>query len=683
MNSDPTTDAAGPRTDQRVLFNQIFTGSVLANGANFGMAGGANPRPPLTGILNEQEIRAAQQHYVHPDGYGRALVALRSNHIAVLTGPPGVGKRTGAIALLRELTAAEIRVLSPASSAHDLGTLDYRSGYGYLVTDYTDTTGDDADAFEWRTVRDRVQQAGAWLVLTGVTFSARRIELVTEVPWAAPETSAVLIRRLDAESHPTPHDAARELEAELPAECTMAELVMVVNALLAGADPRSAVEILVESARQDVHTWFESGPHTRRRILEVGALAFLGRCNVRDFEANLARLTEILLEHLPIPDRRVSQAEPDDELMPEWRGKITSNGSLIKLVRSGPGYGRTQHFEFRSPAYRRYVIEELVERQSFEFWTGLGSWFGEVAQATSVHDDRSHELLAQGIVDFGAADFNEVKGLFLNPAATGEFGASGQIVAVYAVWMLCGTEALAPLALHIAVYWATQGSREQRITAAMAFSGLLGALYPEESTERLWHMHVQSADDDSEFSLALANLFGLLVMNAAPSAGAVLNRLGTAHQTGAASRPARARSNRAIVELLEVSDHGTARSAVFTYLHRNPDWAEVVAGLLAAVLMSVRVRRRVLTALLDGLTDCLEITAEPEPMVRILGRAVAGRLPERDALAFAHDLELLRQELASRHPGKAQEPRSGQAERLEFLVRIFTEPAAALPARKE
>src|SRR5262249_27225595 len=134
------------------------------------------------GKLDPDEVRTALRHYIPPAGYDRALQALSVDHVVRLTGGRGVGKRTAGLHLIHELTGgrATIVLLSPAYTLTELSTRAYDKDFGYLVVDREDEAHTAETDFAWRTIRDSVKEAGAYMMVS-TTKARTRTDSVRQV----------------------------------------------------------------------------------------------------------------------------------------------------------------------------------------------------------------------------------------------------------------------------------------------------------------------------------------------------------------------------------------------------------------------------------------------------------------------------------------------------------------------
>lgn len=684
----PVADDHGPAvvpnqpTDGEMIqqVNNIFNipGNML--NALLGIAPGGAVLQPKTGRLDGPEIRAVQKNFVPPDGYDDALDGLAIDHVVVLDGPRGTGKRTGAICLLREVTSGPLFELSPVASLKDLAHRAYNAGSGYVVIDRKDAEQEaDAD-FNWHTVRDQVRDAKAWLVVTSPSAEAHASCPVTRVMWQQPD-----LRRLLTAWLGTSRDI-RSIEEGLPDEYTMTDLVNVLRDIASGADAGSALKEFDLASRSEVRRWFdEDGERTRRQILEVTAMSFLYGCKERTFESLLSQLADRLAVTMPVPATEDDAApQPTDDVLPQRRYAIAGKGSLIGR-RTLPGNATRQVLGFRVDTYGRHVLAELWGRMEVAFWDAVRDWLhGIVATGHGSVATGYGASIARGLTNLAAVAFDEVRDSFLEPWST-DGAWSGRTAAAYVLWAMCYDEAQAPVALRTAVRWATLGNQQQRWTAALAFSGALGIAYPGEAANRLWHLLAQSGSEhEAGMCSALATLFARLVGNSSDASIVLVVLAERWRRFGPLGPGQRMRSLTISVaaEVLCAHDPRTMRSAVFCYLHQRPDRIGEVAELWSAVLCHRPLRRRLLEALLDGLRDLDQISPRAEAEARALGGALSTALPVDEHRPLTHDLTV-RHALRRRADGKATTKNAAEQEPVDFLVHVLLAPLGGARQTRE
>lgn len=140
--------ASGPGSDGGQHVYNNFYGPQYHGRAHFGIGAGAGKggHARATGLLEADEIDALLRSYVRPDCFDDAARELTRTGVVVLAGPQGTGKRSAAVALLRETVgpSADYVVLSPDIGLDQLAERSFDSGVGYVVLDRT--AGGDAPA---------------------------------------------------------------------------------------------------------------------------------------------------------------------------------------------------------------------------------------------------------------------------------------------------------------------------------------------------------------------------------------------------------------------------------------------------------------------------------------------------------------------------------------------------------
>ena len=138
---DPQPDASRDGGDVQDALTAERIGSAVFNfydtvSGSVGISGMGSPSPRrMTGVLNDAEIDDALRHFVQPAGWAAARADLVARHVVGLSGTPGSGRETTALALLREVTSGPVVVLSPVASLKELAERTYDRGRAYLVVD--------------------------------------------------------------------------------------------------------------------------------------------------------------------------------------------------------------------------------------------------------------------------------------------------------------------------------------------------------------------------------------------------------------------------------------------------------------------------------------------------------------------------------------------------------------------
>ncbi|MEV6872836.1 hypothetical protein [Amycolatopsis sp. NPDC051128] len=641
-----------------------FNGPIYAEGAQFGIG----PRRPervkaAVGKLDDVDVVAELRHYVTPACYDTALAALRKDHVVGLHGSQGSGKRTGAIALLREVTQGPLYVLSPMNRLESLAEREYAAGNGYVIADHiAERKAADVD-FTWRTVRDRVRDQGAYLVVTTTTpAEPADVDAVAQVSWVPPDLRKVLLARLagleDAER------ISEQLFEACPGGGRLGDLVAVAAALNEGKTLDEALPKLDASLQDRVRAWFDE-ERDERDYLAVTALAFLDGARQRTFESALGRLETKLAETVVTREpEAVERQQP--ELLRKHRLKLYAHDSLIKIERVGSD-GVARHCPlFREPRYRGFVLAELWAREEAPFWDGVSAWLDEVMPQEGLR-------VAAGLAELARYAFDEVDDI-LAPWADGQQGWPGQTTATHVLWLLSYDEALAPEALRLAANWAGRGTPAERWTGAVALSGELGARYPHEAANRLWQLIHQSHTVTGDAHVALAGLFVTLTRRT-EGAGIVLTlldgKLRRLAKPGATPELARV-TTRAILSVLAARDRITGRHAAITYLCDARERAAPVEGRLwAAVLRNRPTRKRALTVLRAALDDLKHLCDDPVAVATSLGEAISTALSPGEADHLRADFAALE--------ARTHEDSSPLVEHLLAAIAHLHREAAALP----
>jgi hypothetical protein len=630
-------DARGPQ--QQVTQN--YYGGVYAGGAVFGVQNHEGRQPTagtVTGRLPIEEVAAVVARYARPDCFGVAAERLANERVLVIEGKSGIGRRAGAVALLSEVDAVRLTLLSPSLTLRQLAERDYDEGRGYLVVDRFGERNSAVSEFSWSSVRDQVCEARAYLVVT----AGVGVRGVSRVAWTRPPADEVLLAHLTGRG--VGDDDAREKVAEiaedLPDEVGLSGLANVAELIATGTAPADALKSLKDTAADEVRSWFAEEPEDRK-LLEAAALCFLEYVDVRSFEFALDRLQAAMVKRLPGKSGK-ALARPTGRPLATRAKRVP----LMHVKEMAARVGTASVVVFKDEEYGRCVLAELWRTQDNAFWDGIAEWLDEmVVKADSLS-------VARGLAALACAAFEEVNNSFLQPWSWGTVGLNGQFTAIYTLWYMCHGD-LAPVALQTAVGWAGERDIDQRWSAVVAFGGALGLSFAVESVNQLWVQLIARTDDLQVTACgAIAQLFAGLTDDPNCDAKAVLALLdmkmrkyglgiGAERMRAASLMRFRALVMAAALAVLEVNSFETGQPAIIRYLdqymRKQPDRLEAVARLWAAVLRHRPHRRRAILALRRSLRALRELSDEPREDARRIGAALARALPEKEHELFKRD----------------------------------------------
>jgi hypothetical protein len=633
------------------VFN--FYGEVKAEAVGLAPGGsGRGGRRAETGRLTESEVTTQTDRYAQPDCFDEAAGLLRQERVLVLEGPPGTGRRSGAINLLRAVTDDRLVALSPMVSLRKLAEHEYHPGYGYLVVDRR-SDGNPADVdFTWANVVDQVCEGEAYLVLTSTTVAVRAADrAVRHVTWQRPPAAAVLRAQLTGRGYRQDaiEDLVARLIAELPDTCPLTRLVdLAVLVVDKGMEPAEALQHWTKTAGREVQTWFAETP-SHREVVEVAALGFLEGTDVRSFETLLSGLQKAMVKRMAVPAKKARAIWQDENLFADRSARAAGAG-LIEVEDRESHTGPTRAVVFKDKAYGRFVLDQLWRSRSTAFWDAIREWLDEiVAGGVSVS-------VAQGLAKLACASFEEVERSYLDPWSWGRVGWSGQVTSTYVLWYLCQLDGLAAAALHTAVRWANGSDVDRRWTALVAFAGDLGVCYPTEAANRLWQLTAQSNDLSAAGCTALGCLFATLVDESPDNANVVLNllsrkmeRFGTGHGGGRMQANAlmrmRSLTMAASLAVVSASSARTRRSALFEYLPAHRDRLPLAARICAGVFRFRPFRRQALISLRRGLHALRDISEDPHAQARAFGAALSDALPPEERAPLRTDFTRIDEQL--------------------------------------
>lgn len=651
----------------------------------FGSSSTPAPESRATGPLEETEIAKIVNAYAEPACFYDAAAALATEHVIVLSGPAGSGRRAGSIALLDRIRAPGGRLvaLSPATTVEKLAARSFDQGVGYLVNDMFDDqfTPEVAD-FHWLNICRNIRKSKARLVVTvGAGSPVARSKSVEHFSWHRPEIADVLRAHLGDTA--IDDEIINRVAEALGPGYPLSEIAAIAHKISAAADIEEVLAEIQGASRLTVASWLDEAEREIPAVLEVAALAFVVGVSERIFEAELLEIKARMAEFVPEQDTKSAEARAQIDLRFRQLRKDRADHPLL-MVRQVPVARRSgslaiRHVEFRMPMYRVHVITELWSRVSGEFWKAIQNWLHDIAE------DGHSELInsmASGLALLGLVAPDEVIDSYLDPWTADDASWDEQTTAVYVLWRMSMLSQLAPLALQIAIHWAGQGTRTQRRAATYVFSGDLGARYPTEAVKRL----TQLAEQGEELARqAHALLFATLAEQGREATVVLLEmRRRMNKKTDLASAGL---VSDAIADLLSIRDPRSGRPSVAVFLLANPHGTADIAPLWARLLCLRPWRGRAMSALVNVISAIEHSQADPRILARSLGAGIGKELPAAERTNMRPELFAAAQSNGGsrrvlQDPSDEEHDDSSTPRVSDYLLEIFL-AACASPFQKE
>ncbi|MBF6175692.1 hypothetical protein [Nocardia blacklockiae] len=625
----PAPDSAKPTAETSNTVHTVID-SVMAENVFIGVqATHAEQRlRTATGKIPESDITEALATFVTPNCYSIAAAALAEHRMVLLHGPPGAGKRTAALKLVRERIRTPLVSLSPQQ--HDVATLADRNytGRGYVIVDLHFETESARADFDLGRLRDKLTAADAYLVITTTTRPQLQSDLLVPVEWRAADPLAVIEAHL---SRPLAEQTRVSLRTVLNGATSMRDLTGLAERLGKGMPVEEAVEHLDLTARHTVAAWFDNRPD-RRQVAEVTTLAFARGSDPRTFDTMLAQLTSCLNVAVPLP--RSTAEVPPETAFPQGRAGLDRPQGLITRESVDSPTGPRSRIDFRMDAYQRHVLEILWNLMEVDFWDGVRAWLDRVNLSTAAQQ----LMVADGLTALAEADFPEVYDI-LRRWSGGTRGANGQVTAGMVLQRMAFRDRLAPAALGVASTWMHQNDDARQWVAAMSLTGELGVRYPHDATGQLWRLCGRIYSDAGTITRLFGWLFANLV-EAQRNPSILLHFL--------ADRSADSEADRSAPEGMVIGTSAgiailRARgmdggSSVARYLEQFDDWTGLVR-LMVNVVRYRPTRLDAMEALFRALDALAAQTSRASEYASLLGK----RLAEQADFAEVADL---RDELA-------------------------------------
>ncbi|WP_327073634.1 hypothetical protein OG196_19615 [Kitasatospora purpeofusca] len=484
-----------------------------------------------SGSVSSDQLQVVASGFSPTRRYDEAHGRLQSDPVLILRGQRGSGRRTAAIRLLDQLTAARVVMIDPDTEPDSLGEL-LRPGHGHLIAD--PLTGRNAPLRDVHihAMRQHLRQYGGFLVITAETDIV--LDSASILDWEAPEAGQVVRAHLETllDAAPEPSDANSaellklpEVSAYLMSRPTPKEAAGFARLLHAYATGRVPSEALTDHGRAAaeavVDEWFRAeGPHLRDKAFLL-ALAVLERSPyplVAERGDQLFRLFHAVEAPSDPAGLTVFGASRASRLTTarayEYAGTITSPwGALPQTLvafRDSNLWATVLTYVWTThPAARNPVVHWLVE---------LGSDPSATVRLRS----------AVGVGTIALADFPHSVERFLSPwAASPQLRQRQQ-----AAWALAATfQGGQPgLVRRLLSRWSQEGSPGRRWTAARTHA-LIGSAVPGAALRDLAQIvgSVDRHDPTTDrvqgqlFSAVTQTLESLLLDTAAPTVMSALH----------------------------------------------------------------------------------------------------------------------------------------------------------------
>jgi len=486
-----TTKRSGSAKAENKVENKFR--NVNIDKALFGIETSRVREPAHSGPYTADDLEAALRCFVEPPTFADGLGVLLADHTLVIEGIQGLGRQTSALALLRKAApGAGLYPLRPSLPLDELSKVEFRSGCCYLLADHISTeAGAEAD-YHWKTVRNAVRDAHAFLVVTrtGMTDYARLVR------WERPDRQ-LLLEALLADLPDGGRLAARLCE-RVPDDWRMPMLVECAERLRKAPDAfEHALAVFESAAFDEVTSWFERGPE-RRAIVEVTALAFSWGATERTLEELAADFEDTLEKYMPKPVRHEGEGAPPVGDLEMRRRSRSAGAGLIHLQRVTIGATQRRILVFKSEQHWLRVLNELYDSFDAAFWDAVRAWLVDVVADIPIDrhgmpDEPALAAVARGLGLLARVDFDEAM-TFVEPLSTGEAGPAGVSCAAGVLQVMAGNDLTGLAAVRMANRWLTDGNIYQRLAAGEAFIGELGLRYQDEAARRLWQLIAQDRE---------------------------------------------------------------------------------------------------------------------------------------------------------------------------------------------
>ena len=464
-----------------IVINTFMKG-VNATAANFGSNRAGVSQAALareTGPMRDADVDDAVEKFVAPVAFRQAAQVLDRCSLTVLYGPAGIGKRAGALALLRrDSRRRPIVVLSPGLSIEELRRYDYKPGRDYLILDRSGGKDDTATlSYGFDELANELAHRDARLVITTTAPRSEYAEGLS-VAWEPPSSGELIDRYITDPSIAARVRAATDVAS--PREIVwIAEQLDVADGASAAID-----DILEQAGLHTVTRWLDEDP-PEDDVLLIVAVSFSIGLSETESEAMLTRLEWVVAgDHQQTEDEQASK--PVERLVRQRRhDRLTAIPILTRRnVAAGMGIANAESsLAFTSDATRVGVLEQMWGRYDLALWSPVKDWLDAVIDEA---DSRVALSVTAGLTLLAKPAPQYVLNSYLKPWA--EQPGSRRRAACYVIWHAAYDDALSSWALDCALTYARSPNANVKATAILCLAGSIGLRYPGEATRQLWRL---------------------------------------------------------------------------------------------------------------------------------------------------------------------------------------------------
>jgi len=437
----------------------------------------------LAGQIFKQEIRKINSVYIETLNYSDFKHILQENHLLILWGNLGFGKRATAIHLIFSLLKSEdIFEVDPSLELDELKKFQGGKNQGYILDQLTSETAEKLDRFSLKNLSNQLRNKKSFLVI----IISRKIKL------SLTDLSPYIITCND---FPKPNDLFKKhliwyLETpslpskalELIQNSSVQELLQ--NNKLLPADLDLLAELLSKSYKgeltfdqalsrfsvivnQQIESWFDVNLDLTERAFMI-CLAVLNHSPyqlVVEASKNLQSIIQGLSDDGKslVPDSKLSTrlAKFSADLIQDYKNTEYGKTSVELIV-------------FKNPVFQPAVLS-YVWQQYDQYRSPILSWLNELGK----HANSEIRLKASAAVgELCKYDFDLVQKNVLLPWAKHQ-DQNLQMLAALALSIPVFDGSHAPQVLKLLHHWSSLKNDQLRWTATVAYGGYVGLRFPE------------------------------------------------------------------------------------------------------------------------------------------------------------------------------------------------------------
>jgi hypothetical protein len=492
-----------------------IAGDFVSGSKGVSSSGATTDGDAITGLSASLELEKLETVFVEPAEHQQAKHILGQQHLVVLGGSAGIGKRAMALHLLQDQGTKRVVELSPDTDPASLATYRFARQYGYMIDSMSLEPAKQLSSFMLRRLSAVLRDHNSYLVATirhwpGVSPKVAREYLVDCVD--APDRAVMLKHHLDWYLRGTEFnaDGRPELGEDVvldylrmhPGPASVDRLAQLLRPVVLGQrDLAIALRQAGSVATEQAASIFANDPDLQQWSFNV-ALAVLHGASYQ----TVLNAAEVLAGHLHPTEgsdktKSWNPGIPRAQRLSQAKARLINDDEMLQY-----GLVQVERVEFECPELQSAVLDHVWQRYD-QLRTPLLDWLRELG-ADDTREVQVGTATAVGYLLTHA--FRHLFNTLIWPWALSDDDAT-RTTAALAFGVPIRYEQLAPVVLAILKDWAGPDSAWQfRWAAAESYGRAVGAQHPDAA---LRDLRLIGKSDDAELTWITGRGVSYLAIN--------------------------------------------------------------------------------------------------------------------------------------------------------------------------